>query len=135
MANILRHKISLINVLTRLFAPYRRAKRSDEGMSCEVARDLIPLYADGEASAKTRSFVEAHVAVCPDCADYYRSVKSASKTKFAACKAGRQGIGSFAGVAGRIKRRRAIYTTAAAVALTLSLGCNLFILLYRGKKD
>lgn len=99
---------------------------------CEVARDLIPLYADGAASGRTRSFLESHLRVCSDCASYYRMVKAAPRKKLAAERAGRLGVGGFADVAGRIRRRRAVWASLAALALAVSLGINLFILLSRG---
>ena len=60
---------------------FRRARHAGSGsvIPCEVARDLIPLYADGAASEETRSLVGAHLAECKSCADYYRFVKMAAK--------------------------------------------------------
>lgn len=116
----------------KLFSVRRRSAAEDGAVTCEVVRDLIPLYADGAASERTRSFVEGHLAICADCAEYYRMVRAASKDKRAAGRAGRLGVGGFAGIAGRIRRRRAIYASAAALTLAVSLACNLFILLYRG---
>ena len=37
-------------------------------ISCNVARDLLPLYHDGVCSAESRVLVEAHLKECPDCA-------------------------------------------------------------------
>ena len=37
-------------------------------LSCEVARDLLPLYHDGVCSHESRELVEEHVKTCPDCA-------------------------------------------------------------------
>lgn len=37
-------------------------------ISCNVARDLLPLYHDGVCSAESRALVEAHLKDCPDCA-------------------------------------------------------------------
>ena len=36
-------------------------------LSCDVTRDLLPLYHDGVCSAESRALVEAHVANCPAC--------------------------------------------------------------------
>lgn len=36
-------------------------------LSCEVIRDLLPVYADDLASGETRRLVESHVAACADC--------------------------------------------------------------------
>lgn len=37
-------------------------------LSCEVTRDLLPLYHDGVCSDESRALVEEHVADCPACA-------------------------------------------------------------------
>ena len=36
-------------------------------LSCNVARDLLPLYHDGVCSDESRSLVEAHLKECPEC--------------------------------------------------------------------
>ena len=36
-------------------------------LSCDVIRDLLPLYADRAASADTAALVEEHLASCPAC--------------------------------------------------------------------
>lgn len=36
-------------------------------LSCNVARDLLPLYHDGVCSGESRGLVEAHVESCADC--------------------------------------------------------------------
>ena len=35
--------------------------------NCDMIRDLMPLYADGQASAASRSCIEEHTAHCPAC--------------------------------------------------------------------
>ena len=35
--------------------------------SCEIIRDLLPLYVDGVCSDKTKQYVEEHVAECEEC--------------------------------------------------------------------
>lgn len=37
-------------------------------LSCAVVRDLLPLFVEGLTSEETSAAVEAHLAVCPDCA-------------------------------------------------------------------
>lgn len=36
-------------------------------MNCDVIRDLLPMYADGEASEASRRAIEEHTAGCPAC--------------------------------------------------------------------
>jgi len=44
--------------------------------SCEIIKDLIPLYTDEVCSAESRSAVEAHFAECPSCRGLYEKMKS-----------------------------------------------------------
>ena len=37
-------------------------------LTCAIARDLMPSYADGLTSDDSNHALEAHLAVCPDCA-------------------------------------------------------------------
>lgn len=48
-------------------------------MSCDEVRDLLPLYAGGEARENERVAAEAHLAVCAACArelDQYREMRA-----------------------------------------------------------
>ncbi|MDE5742240.1 MAG: zf-HC2 domain-containing protein, partial [Oscillospiraceae bacterium] len=36
-------------------------------VTCNVIDDLIPLYADGICSEDTKTIIEHHIAVCPEC--------------------------------------------------------------------
>jgi len=36
-------------------------------ISCEIIKDLLPLYHDGVCSAESKSFVEDHLAHCDSC--------------------------------------------------------------------
>lgn len=35
--------------------------------NCNIIKDILPLYVDGVVSDETKSFVEEHLAACPDC--------------------------------------------------------------------
>ena len=37
-------------------------------VSCDIIRDLLPLYAEDMVSDDTKAMVEEHLADCPDCA-------------------------------------------------------------------
>lgn len=43
-------------------------------MTCEVIRDLLPLCADGVASAESRAAVEEHIQTCGECRALYESM-------------------------------------------------------------
>ncbi len=48
-------------------------------MTCEIIRDLIPMYIDNTASQKTAETVEEHIKECEDCAKYCRACRKAEK--------------------------------------------------------
>ncbi len=37
------------------------------GVTCEIIKDLLPLYLDGVCSCDSRALVEAHLASCDNC--------------------------------------------------------------------
>lgn len=37
------------------------------GVTCNVIEDLLPIYADGICSEDTKTIIEHHIAVCPEC--------------------------------------------------------------------
>ena len=44
-------------------------------MTCEVIKDLIPMYIDDAASEETKELVEKHINNCSDCSEYLRVCK------------------------------------------------------------
>ena len=44
-------------------------------ISCNIIRDLLPLYAEDLASEDTRTLVEAHLFDCAECTDILESMK------------------------------------------------------------
>ena len=44
-------------------------------LSCDVTRDLLPLYHDGVCSEESRALVEAHVANCPACSALLKELR------------------------------------------------------------
>ncbi len=44
-------------------------------MTCEVIRDLLPLYVDDVLSSDSRALVEEHLKTCEDCTEYYHALK------------------------------------------------------------
>ncbi len=48
-------------------------------MTCETAKDLIPLCIDDSASYSSISAVNIHLSVCPECRRYYKACSVAEK--------------------------------------------------------
>lgn len=44
-------------------------------MTCEIIKDLIPMYTDKTASCETALAVKEHLASCPECSAYYDGCK------------------------------------------------------------
>ncbi len=42
--------------------------------SCNIIKDLLPLYVDNVCSAESREITEQHLAECPDCRSYYSAM-------------------------------------------------------------
>lgn len=55
-------------------------------MTCEIVRDLIPMYVDETASNDTMLAVKRHIENCPDCKRFYNSCKSAEKKMSDVCR-------------------------------------------------
>lgn len=48
-------------------------------MTCEIVRDLIPIYVDGMASDETNVIVKQHLKECFECDKYCRSCRKAEE--------------------------------------------------------
>ena len=46
-------------------------------MTCEIVKDLIPMYVDKTASEETNEAVSNHIKNCSKCRDFYRFCKAA----------------------------------------------------------
>ena len=44
-------------------------------ITCDVIKDLLPLYVDDVLSPDSRAVVEAHLGTCVDCTEYYHALK------------------------------------------------------------
>ena len=44
-------------------------------ITCEVIKDLLPLYVDGVLSEDSRKLVEEHLQSCKECREYYDNLK------------------------------------------------------------
>lgn len=42
-------------------------------MKCNIAKDLLPLYADNLVSEETRNEIEVHLQTCKKCAEFYQN--------------------------------------------------------------
>lgn len=87
-------------------------------MSCEVIRDLLPLYADGALSDESRALVERHLAECGDC----REVLSRMKEEIPAPRAEEPGVAEALKGLHRALKRTKFKAIAIAVVSTILVG-------------
>lgn len=86
-------------------------------LTCGVARDLLPLYADNLTGEESRALVEAHLEACGPCRAELTAIRSSLPR--VAPKASK----SLRRVNQRLRRKKAFIALAAAIAvLTVSLG-------------
>lgn len=45
-------------------------------MTCEIIKDLIPMYVDKTASVETSIAVKNHIKNCPECKSFYKGCKA-----------------------------------------------------------
>jgi hypothetical protein len=86
-------------------------------MSCQVIRDLLPLYADGALSDESRALVERHLAECGDC----RLALARMKEEIPAPRAEEPGVAEALKGLRRALKRTKIKLIAVAVAAALLL--------------
>ena len=90
----------------------------DENISCNVVRDLLPLYVDGAASTGTRKLIALHLEFCEDCQKQCEAMKK---------KAGRGGVRN-SGDAARRKLKRALRLRRAGIGTLITIAVLLVAL-------
>ncbi len=85
--------------------------------NCNIVRDVLPLYLDGEASKETSEMVEEHLAECEECRYYYRNY---NRIPISLQETGSHGKYHYSKIARRIRRRNTI---------NMSVVCAAFLLL------
>ena len=90
----------------------------DENISCNVVRDLLPLYVDGAASTGTRKLIALHLEFCEDCQKQCEAMKK---------KAGRGGVRN-SGDAARRKLKRALRLRRAGIGALITIAVLLVAL-------
>ncbi|MCM1330008.1 MAG: zf-HC2 domain-containing protein [Ruminococcus sp.] len=91
-------------------------------MKCEIIRDLLPLCADGVASAETAAAVEEHLAGCAECGKIYEKMTEVS--------AGMENPENKRDVDYMKKIKRRIFKTAFVVLLSITAAVLLFFKLF-----
>ena len=92
-------------------------------ITCEVIRDLLPLYVDDVLSPDSRAVVEEHLGNCVGCTEYYHMLKEPERN----CKKMKTNgeKAAFKRIKGALNRRRLITVLVTAVCIA-ALGMGLF---------
>lgn len=51
-----------------------------DNVSCEIIKDLLPLYLDGVLSEESNKLVDEHLQLCIECKEYYNQLKESDIT-------------------------------------------------------
>ncbi|CQR55534.1 zf-HC2 domain-containing protein [Paenibacillus riograndensis] len=76
-------------------------------LSCEIVRDLLPLYYDEVCSADTRKSIEAHLATCEHCTADLHKLQQSSRLPFEVIEKNKQESTALANFKGYWHRSRA----------------------------
>ena len=92
-------------------------------ITCEVIRDLMPLYVDDVLSSDSKALVEEHLETCEGCTDYYHALKEPEGNYKQMKKADEKA--AFKKIKGTLKRKRLLTILVTAVCIA-ALGFGLF---------
>ena len=95
-------------------------------LSCDVIRDLLPLYADRAASADTAALVEEHLASCPACREELGRLGAALPAE----PEGAEPLRRFK----RRWRRRQVLIAVTAVVATAAVAAGIFLTCFWGRR-
>ena len=99
-------------------------------ISCELVRDLLPLYDDGVISTDGNKIVTVHLAKCAACRGYHKQVKEEkiADTDFLKNEVTPppEGGKDFRPLARRYKRKRILYWGAAAAVSAVYAGTLIY---------
>ena len=93
-------------------------------ISCELVRDLLPLYDDGIISQDGHKIVSTHLSRCAACRTYHKQVKEGTPA-VTECPLP-SGEKDFRPLARRYKRKRILYWTAAAALTAVYAGTLIY---------
>ena len=106
-------------------------------ISCEVARDLIPLCADKTASRDSLCAVREHIKDCEECGKFYKDCRRSVKSEKTSEELASDAELRFGELSRRLRRRRYRRIVIAAVLATAAAACiarDIYAALFDGKK-
>ena len=99
--------------------------------SCNIIRDLLPLYIDRIESDESREAIKEHMKFCPDCRKYYKSIRRAlSITTVDQLTAEPN---DYIKISRKIRKRRALYAGSGALLLMGTLAYTIYSMISQPK--
>ena len=95
-------------------------------ISCELVRDLLPLYDDGVISNDGKKIVSTHLCRCSACRDYHKQVKESALADTEQNQIPPAAGKDFRPLARRYKRKRILYWAAAAAISAVYAGTMIY---------
>ena len=100
--------------------------------TCGIVRDLMPLVIDHVSSKESSNLVETHMAVCPECVEYYKEMKAGIPAGDESEK--KEESAAFTQAARKLKRKRR-WRTVRIILISIVIAFALFAAgtqIYRG---
>ncbi len=98
--------------------------------NCNIVRDLLPLYLDGETSPESSEMVKSHLEECDECRKYFRNY---NRFPISIQEAASHGKYHYSAIARRIRRRNIVQLSAVCAAF-LFLGYAISRILFPNDK-
>ncbi len=98
--------------------------------NCNIVRDLLPLYLDGETSPESTEMIKSHLAECDECHKYFRNY---NRFPVSMQEAASHGKYHYSAIARRIRRRNTLQLSAVCAAF-LFLGYFIGHILFSNDK-
>lgn len=95
--------------------------------NCDIAHDLLPLYADNAVCTKTFKMLNLHLLKCTHCREFLRETKEYKKQTEQ--KSYPNPNPDYAKLRRRLRNRRAILSSAISAVLVTSIAANVITLL------
>jgi len=92
-------------------------------ISCNIIRDLLPLYAEDLASEDTRALVDEHLCTCEECTNVLNTMKTAAPIPVEASPESLDKVK-------KIIRRRRLVSVMAAVMTVITIACAVFTYMF-----
>ncbi len=101
-------------------------------IDCNIIRDLLPMYSDDALSIESKCVVDSHLRDCPECRNYYSSIRRIAYTF-----ENQEGHGSYrySEIHRLIRRRKIIEYSAGALISAASIAGIIKLISDAGKKS